>query len=195
MRLRAAVAVFAASMTGIGDAAMAATPYASLQQRLITSLSQDQIADLRAGRGMGLALPAELNGYPGPRHVLEWADELALTPEQRARTEMLFREMQEQAVALGEQVILSEAALDRLFVEGHPSEGEVLDAALAAARLQGSLRAHHLRYHLAMRELLSPEQIERYGVLRGYAVPEKADGRHGQGGHGHGGHGHGGHGP
>jgi Spy/CpxP family protein refolding chaperone len=189
MRLRAAVVVFAASMMGIGDAAMAATPYASLQQRLITSLSQDQIADLRAGRGMGLALPAELNGYPGPRHVLEWADELALTPEQRARTEMLFREMQEQAVALGEQVILSEAALDRLFVEGHPSEGEILDAALAAARFQGTLRAHHLRYHLAMRELLSPEQIERYGVLRGYAVPEKADGRHGHGGHGHGGHG------
>ena len=188
MRLRAAAAVFAGLMIGVG-AAMAAAPYAGLQQRPITSLSRDQIDDLRAGRGMGLALPAELNGYPGPRHVLEWADELELTPEQRQRTEMMFREMQEQAVALGEQVIRSEAALDRLFVEGHPSDGEILDAALAAARLQGTLRAHHLRYHLAMRKLLSPEQIERYGVLRGYAVPEKADGPHGHGGHGQGGHG------
>jgi Spy/CpxP family protein refolding chaperone len=188
MSLRAAVVAFAASVTGVGDAAVAAQPYAGLEQRPITSLSQGQIADLRAGRGMGLALPAELNGYPGPRHVLEWADELALTPEQRRRTETLFREMQEQAAALGEQVILSEAALDRLFVEGQPSESDILDAALAAARLQGTLRAHHLRYHLAMRELLSPEQIERYGALRGYAAPEKADGRH-DGGHGHGGHG------
>ena len=36
------------------------------------------MADLRAGRGMGLALAAELNGYPGPAHVLELADKLDL---------------------------------------------------------------------------------------------------------------------
>src|SRR5919107_1454461 len=41
--------------------------------RPVKSLSEQQVADLRAGRGMGLALPAELNGYPGPMHVLEHA--------------------------------------------------------------------------------------------------------------------------
>jgi hypothetical protein len=45
-------------------------------------LSDEQIADLRAGRGMALALTAELNGYPGPLHVLDLADQLALTATQ-----------------------------------------------------------------------------------------------------------------
>ena len=49
------------------------------------SLSDQQLSDLRAGRGMGMALPAELNGYPGPVHVLELADALGLTPEQREK--------------------------------------------------------------------------------------------------------------
>ena len=49
-------------------------PYAGMQQRALKALSEDQIADLRAGKGMGLALAAELNGYPGPIHVLELCD-------------------------------------------------------------------------------------------------------------------------
>src|SRR5581483_11779332 len=43
-------------------------PYAGLQHRAVKALSDQQLADLRAGRGMGLALAAELNGYPGPIH-------------------------------------------------------------------------------------------------------------------------------
>ena len=42
-----------------------ASPYAGWEHRPAKALSKEQIADLRAGRGMGLALPAELNGYPG----------------------------------------------------------------------------------------------------------------------------------
>jgi hypothetical protein len=47
-------------------------PYAGLQQRGVKALSDQQIADLRAGKGMGLALAAELNGYPGPIHASNW---------------------------------------------------------------------------------------------------------------------------
>ena len=36
---------------------------------------------------MGLAKAAELNHYPGPAHVLTLATELALTPDQKARTD------------------------------------------------------------------------------------------------------------
>jgi hypothetical protein len=57
-------------------------PYAGLEKRAIKALSDAQIADLRAGRGMDLALPAELNGYPGPVHVLELGDRLGLDAEQ-----------------------------------------------------------------------------------------------------------------
>ncbi len=52
----------------IGNAA-AQSPYAGMQARPIKALSAEQIADLKAGRGLSLALAAELNGYPGPRHV------------------------------------------------------------------------------------------------------------------------------
>ena len=36
------------------------------------------------------ALAAELNGYPGPSHVLELADKLELSTEQRASMQRLF---------------------------------------------------------------------------------------------------------
>ena len=55
------------------------SPYAGMQSRAVKALTDQQIADLRAGRGMGLALAAELNGYPGPMHVLELADRLSLS--------------------------------------------------------------------------------------------------------------------
>src|SRR4051794_23181782 len=72
-------------------AANAQTPYAGMQARPIKALSEQQVADLAAGRGMGLALAAELNGYPGPTHVLELADRLELSADQRARIKALFQ--------------------------------------------------------------------------------------------------------
>ena len=70
-----------------------AQPYAGMQARSVKALSDDQVADLRAGRGMGLALAAELNGYPGPSHLLELADGLKLTDTQRAGIRQLFEAM------------------------------------------------------------------------------------------------------
>src|SRR5258708_12736969 len=66
------------------------SPYAGMQTRPIKALSEQQVADLQAGRGMGLALAAELNGYPGPSHVLELADKLGLSAEQPATPQHLL---------------------------------------------------------------------------------------------------------
>jgi hypothetical protein len=89
-------------------------------------------------------------------------------------------------VVLGEQLIAGEAALDRLFAEEHASEESVRSAAVELGQLQGELRGHHLRYHLATRELLSPHQVMRYQQLRGYQGAGSAGGhaghRHGEGG-------------
>jgi Spy/CpxP family protein refolding chaperone len=146
------------------------TPYAGLEARPIKALSEQQIADLQAGRGMGLALAAELNGYPGPMHVLELADRLGLTAEQRARTEALFAAMREEAIGLGEAVIRREAELNRLFAE-RTADLTGLHAVVAEIGLkQASLRVVHLKYHLAMRELLTPEQTATYQALRGYGA-------------------------
>ncbi len=143
-------------------------PYAALLARDIKSLSEQQISDLRAAKGMGLALPAELNGYPGPSHSLELADQLKLSAEQRGSTQTLFDRMQREAKALGEDVIVAERELDRLFKEKRVSPESLAAATAKAAAAQGRLRESHLRYHLAMMEVLSPEQVAEYNRLRGY---------------------------
>jgi hypothetical protein len=76
-------------------------PYAGQENSSVPGLSEAEITALRTGAGMGLARPGEINGYPGPRHVLDLADELALTPDQRAAVQALFDQMQREAVALG----------------------------------------------------------------------------------------------
>jgi hypothetical protein len=157
-------------------------PYAGWQDREIKALSAEQIDDLRNGRGMGLALAAELNGYPGPRHVLDLGDQLDLTTAQQMEAQRLFAEMQAQAIVLGEQVIAGEAALESMFNKGAAAADQVQAAAIELGRLQGMLRAHHLHYHLAMRDLLSPHQIMRYQQLRGYAADDaQGHGDHGMG--------------
>jgi hypothetical protein len=145
----------------------AETPYAGLQERPIKALSADQIADLRASRGMGLALAAELNGWPGPLHALELAGPLALTPAQRARLEALLAAMRAETVPLGERVIAAEASLDRLFATRTVTP-EALEAATAASGAALAALAAHLRCHLAASEVLTAEQSEHYAVLRGY---------------------------
>jgi hypothetical protein len=144
------------------------SPYSGLQDRAIKALSEQELEDLRAGRGMSMALAAELNGYPGPLHTLELARELELTPEQEQQTRQLFTRMQEEARRLGEDLVAAEAELDRLFREREATPESVHKASLDAATLRGQLRSTHLLYHLEMMAVLSAEQVERYNTLRGY---------------------------
>lgn len=144
-------------------------PYAGLESRAIKALAPSEVEDLRQGNGMGMALPAELNGYPGPRHVLDLAEELNLTRHQRHVTEQAFTQMKNHAEALGEQVIAAEQRLDALFADGRATEALVAEASAHAAALRGELRAVHLSYHLQMKALLSANQVERYNHLRGYS--------------------------
>lgn len=152
------------------DTAHQHSPYAGQESRDIKALSPDEIADLEAGRGMGLALAAELNGYPGPRHVLDLAQELRLSAEQRRRTSELFEAMRKETSALGMQVIEAERTLDRLFAEKQATPQSIAAATQAAGMAKGALRAAHLRYHLAMMEVLTAEQVAAYGHLRGYST-------------------------
>ena len=158
--------------------ASAQSPYSVLQQRPIKALSEQRIADLRAGRGMGLALAAELNGYPGPLHVLELAEKLSLTAEQRGRVEALFDAMKAEAVPLGERLIAQEAELDRQFAEKTVTPASLQAATAAIGETEAALRNAHLRYHLSTLEILLPEQVRRYAALRGYAGAGAAPGNH-----------------
>jgi hypothetical protein len=151
------------------SAPVTASPYTGLQRRAVKALSEQQIEDLKAGRGMGLALAAELNDYPGPVHVLELADHLQLTPDQRTRTRELFEAMQAETIPIGEQILAEEISLDRMFAEKSVTIVSLNAAAVRIGAAQGALRGAHLRYHLAMVDLLTPGQITLYAERRGYA--------------------------
>ena len=94
------------------------TPYAGQQTRQIKALSDEDIAALRKGEGMGYAKAAELNGYPGPKHVLDLADHLKLTADQQQKIEAIFDRMSAAAKPLGAQLVDRERALDQLFQRG-----------------------------------------------------------------------------
>ena len=67
---------------------------------------------------MSMALPAELNGYPGPRHVLDLATSSASPPISWPGPGDLFDDMRLKAIELGEQIVAREALLDELFASG-----------------------------------------------------------------------------
>ncbi|MBX9824377.1 MAG: periplasmic heavy metal sensor [Xanthobacteraceae bacterium] len=165
MKLWISAALILASAT-----AFAQPPYAGMQTRPVKALSEQQVADLRAGRGMGLALAAELNGYPGPLHVLELADRLDLSAEQRAKVQRLFDDMKAEAIPVGARLIEQEAELDRLFATRTITADRLKAVTASIAETQGALRDAHLKYHLSTATLLSQHQMQRYAELRGYAA-------------------------
>ena len=114
MRLLTFLAV-ATLIAGVPAFAANPSPYAGQQTRAIKALSDDDVAALLKGDGMGFAKAAELNGYPGPKHVLDLADRLKLTPDQRQRIEAIFEKMSAAAKPLGAELVNRERTLDQLF--------------------------------------------------------------------------------
>jgi len=142
--------------------------YAGQEQRQIKSMSEQEIAALSRGDGMGFAKAAELNQYPGPKHVLELAGELGLSAEQALQTRKLFQGMQAAAVDLGERLIAAEAELDGMFATGTIDHQTLEDQLVLISELRSKLRFVHLDAHLQQKKLLSQHQIEQYVTLRGY---------------------------
>jgi Spy/CpxP family protein refolding chaperone len=148
--------------------AQSSGPYTGMQARTIKALCAEQIADLKAGRGLSLALAAELNGYPGPRHVLELVEQLGLADQQRADVQRLFDDMTAEVVPLGERLIAQEAELERLFAGRVVTPSSLRAATAAIGATQAELRNAHLKYHLLISGLLTAAQTQRYSQLRGY---------------------------
>ena len=96
--------------------------YVGQEMRTIKSLSSKDIAELQRGGGWGFAKTAELNGIPGPLHVLEMKDQIALTVDQISRISAVYKWMLTEAKALGRRFIELEQALDRNFRNGSISE-------------------------------------------------------------------------
>ena len=158
----------AAAGNATATAPVQISPYVGQERRTLKSLSDQEIADILAGRGVGLARPGELNHYPGPLHVLQFKQQIGLTPDQTLKIEAIFNRMSRDAKALGKEWIDRECALEADFA-GYAITAEQVSAETAAiGEVQGRLRAVHLDAHIATRAVLTPGQIAMYDVLRGY---------------------------
>jgi Spy/CpxP family protein refolding chaperone len=151
------------------------SPYQGFETREVKTLSTEKQEGLKRGADLTYALAAEMNGYAGPLHVLELADQLGLDADQKKRTQVIYDKMRREAVATGEALIAAEAHLDRMFQMKQASYDRVEAQTSVIAGQEAKLRAIHLNAHLAINELLTPEQRESYDRLRGYgrSIDEK----------------------
>ena len=149
-----------------------ASPYAHTRSSDVPTLTPDEVRELRNGEGMGLARPAELNRFPGPKHLLELASELDLHPAQVRRIEAIHEKMRAHAVAKGEEILMAERRLANLFASAavgeRPSVADVKRIAEHLGVMRGQLQAIHLLAHMESARELTVEQSEEYDRLRGY---------------------------
>ena len=121
---------------------------------------------IERGEGFGMALAADRNGYPGPKHILELREQLGLTPAQQAQAQQLFDRMRADALAAGRKLLDKESELERHFASGAADTARVRRLLEESAGLRAELRWVHLSAHLAARDLLTSEQRARYHALR-----------------------------
>jgi Spy/CpxP family protein refolding chaperone len=149
--------------------------YVGQESRQIKSLSDDDIQQLQQGKGWGLAKAAELNGMPGPVHILQMKDKISLTKEQEAKIQALFEEMQSQAIPLGKQLIELEKELNDAFKNKTITEEKLAEQLEAISKVRKTLRYVHLVTHLKTPTILTSQQIELYNRLRGYGSADPCE--------------------
>lgn len=160
--------------THTGNQSTIHSQYVGQETREIKALPQNDIEGLLKGEGTpfgGMAKPAELNGYPGPRHVLDAIEvgEFEITDKQQVQIQNMYREMNTQAIILGKQIVAIERRIDDSFSNKTVTEENLRKNISSSAELYKQLRFLHLKYHLQMLNILTPQQIEQYNTLRGYA--------------------------
>lgn len=142
--------------------------YVGQEKRLIKSLSQDDIEQLAGGKGWGLAKAAELNGVPGPSHILQMKTEISLSKEQEEKIQLLFEDMKSKAIPLGKNLIELEKKLNQSFADRTITKKLLSQQLDAISNIRNQLRFVHLQTHLVTPTILSPLQIDKYNQLRGY---------------------------
>ena len=170
VRLALLPLLLALSIAGLPTAAdTRLSPYAGQETRSIKSLSAEDLAELRQGGGWGLAMAAELNGMPGPAHLLELKDRIPLSTGQVAAITTIFRNMRAAAITEGKRLIAREETLEKAFRNANLDDRSLRELLSEIGQARTALRYVHLAAHLKTLPLLSDDQIARYNILRGYA--------------------------
>jgi len=145
------------------------SPYAGEQARKIKSLSMDDIEELLSGGGWGLAKPAELNGIPGPGHLLDMQNQIMLSAEQINAIRKIWTQMNAKARQLGKRYVALETELEEKFATGRINNARLKSMLAEIGAVRSELRYTHLAAHLESLPILMPEQVALYNRLRGYA--------------------------
>ena len=149
--------------------------YAGEEKREIKSLSATDIEELQNGKGWGLAKAAELNGVPGPAHLLEMKEEIELSAEQIRVIEDIYIKMKQEAVSLGLELIELERELNNHFANRTITNELLRQILQKIAQVHGQLRYVHLSTHLKTPDILKSEQITLYNKLRGYSSDDPCE--------------------
>ncbi|MDE2790016.1 MAG: hypothetical protein OXI81_06300 [Paracoccaceae bacterium] len=165
----AVLAATSFSTGGVAETPTTTSPYTGQENRSIKSLSAEDLSELKHGGGWGLARAAELNGMPGPAHLLELKDRIPLTADQVTAISAIFKDMRAAAITEGERFISREEALETAFRNGSLDVQSLQKLLSEVGQARMALRYVHLVAHLKTLPLLSHDQIARYNVLRGYA--------------------------
>jgi hypothetical protein len=156
------------------------SPYREQLASEIRGLTAKEIEDFREGRGMAFARAAELNGYPGPGHILDAveAGQFHLSSDQLIAVQQLFEGMSGEVQRLGAAILKEEQGLETAFCARTIDATDLREHVARIAALQGELRAVHLSTHLATRALLNNDQIEHYNQVRGYMGSDAGPDQH-----------------
>lgn len=149
--------------------------YAGQEKQNIKSLTASDIEELQRGGGWGLAKAAELNGVPGPAHLLELKDKVPLTADQIEKITQIYSTMQADAIEQGIKLIELEKGLEYHFQDRSINDAILQDYLAKIAHTRMTLRYIHLATHLLTPEILTEEQISTYNQLRGYDSPDVCD--------------------
>jgi hypothetical protein len=166
------------SISSSNTSSFQASPYAGQEMRDIKSLSDINVQSLQNGTGEafgGIAKLAELNGYPGPRHVLDMASELQLTDRQRMEIDQIYQNMSSKARGIGAAIIAIEQDMDGTFANKTITEENLKLMLDKSTDLYGQLRFVHLSAHMDTVQILTTEQIQMYNKLRGYDSGSSSD--------------------
>ena len=161
-------------------AAIASTgsSYSGQEKREIKSLSKNEISGYLNGKGLGFSKVAELNHFPGPRHVLDLAIELQLSKHQIEKTNLLFQAMQVKAKQYGSFFIEKEREIESLFSSTEIDSGKLEKLAKESAEITAKIRLAHLEAHVSQQQLLTKKQIGKYDELRGYSGGKPQEHKH-----------------
>ena len=161
--LSSLILLFALGLSAAAQHQPASQPSQQAQHHAYLQMEREAIEQ---GQGFGMALVADRNGYPGPRHILDLAPHLHLSTDQTAKVEALLASMRQEALALGQELIENEASLETLFASGSADAPAAHRLVGESSTLRARLRWVHLSAHLEAYKLLMPEQRARYHDLR-----------------------------